>query len=95
MVTKIIFAHASVGCYACKMLRPRFTALMEQKKFKNIKWLDVTDDEQFDEAEKYHVRNIPTVIFLDVNEEIGREVGNLPDEEYLKYFEDNGTAVEQ
>lgn len=94
MVTKIIFAHASQGCYACKLLRPRFNALMTAKKFKNIKYLDVTDDDQFDEAEKYHVRNVPTVIFLDGETEIGREVGNLPDEDFLKYFDD-GKTVEQ
>lgn len=94
MVTKIIFAHASEGCYACRQLKPRFEALMHQRNFTNVTYLDVIDDDNFAQADKYRVKGIPTVIFFDVNEEIGREVGNLPDEEYTKYF-DNGETVEQ
>jgi len=86
MVTKIIFAHSPEGCYACRQLKPRFEKLMKEIGFDNVTYLDVSDEDNFEQADKYRVRGIPTVIFYDVNEEIGREVGNLPDNEYLKYF---------
>lgn len=86
MTTKIVFAYASEGCYACRVLKPRFMELMEKKGFTNIEWLDVTEDTNYDRATELNIKGIPTVIFFDDITEVGREVGNLPDEEYLKYF---------
>lgn len=86
MTTKIVFAYASAGCYACKVLKPRFGELMKNVGFDNVEYLDIMDENNKDKAEGLRIRGIPTVIFFDDITEIGREVGNLPDEEYLKYF---------
>lgn len=71
MVKQIIFMHAK-WCAPCKAL----AATLKQVTEVPIEEYDVDDNEEL--CEKYHIRNVPILIFLnDKNEELGRSVGNI------------------
>lgn len=71
MVKQIIFMHAK-WCAPCKAL----AATLKQVTEVPIEEYDVDNNEEL--CEKYHIRNVPTLIFLnDKNEELGRSVGNI------------------
>lgn len=63
-------------CGPCKMLLPVIDSLTESNKKNNITIGKVNVDENIDIAEKYAIRGVPTVIFIDnKGEEIQRVVG--------------------
>lgn len=71
MVKQIIFMHAK-WCAPCKAL----AATLKQVTEVPIEEYDVDNNEEL--CEKYHIRNVPILIFLnDKNEELGRSVGNI------------------
>ena len=60
-------------CGPCKMLTP----IMEQvkQKFSDVSFEDVNIDDQFEVAQKYYVRSVPTVIIEKDGEEVHRFAG--------------------
>jgi thioredoxin 1 len=60
-------------CGPCKMLTP----IMEnvKGKFTDVSFKDINIDEQFEEAQKYYVRSVPTVIIEKDGKEIQRFAG--------------------
>ena len=60
-------------CGPCKMLTP----IMEQvkEKFSDISFEDVNIDDQFEVAQKYYVRSVPTVIIEKDGKEVQRFAG--------------------
>ena len=60
-------------CGACKMLTP----LMEKIKpsYSDVSFRDINIDEEFEVAQKYFVRSVPTVIIEKNGEEVGRYSG--------------------
>lgn len=60
-------------CGPCKMLTP----IMEkvQSKFSDVSFESVNIDEQFEVAQKYYVRSVPTVIVEKDGKEIHRFAG--------------------
>jgi thioredoxin 1 len=60
-------------CGPCKMLTP----VMEQVKgkFNDVSFQDINIDEQFEVAQKYYVRSVPTVIIEKDGEEVQRFAG--------------------
>lgn len=60
-------------CGPCKMLTP----IMEQvkTKFTDVSFQDVNIDEQFEIAQKYYVRSVPTVIIEKDGKEVQRFAG--------------------
>lgn len=60
-------------CGPCKMLTP----IMEQVKgkFSNVSFEDINIDDQFEVAQKYYVRSVPTVIIEKDGEEVQRFAG--------------------
>lgn len=60
-------------CGPCKMLTP----IMEQvkTKFSDVSFQDVNIDEQFEVAQKYYVRSVPTVIIEKDGKEVQRFAG--------------------
>ena len=60
-------------CGPCKMLTP----VMEQVKgkFNDVLFQDINIDEQFEVAQKYYVRSVPTVIIEKDGEEVQRFAG--------------------
>ena len=63
-------------CGPCKMLLPVIDSLSESNKDNNITIGKVNVDENIDIAQKYSIRGVPTVIFMDnKGEELNRFVG--------------------
>jgi len=60
-------------CGPCKMLTP----IMEQVKgkFNDVSFQDINIDEQFEVAQKYYVRSVPTVIIEKDGQEVQRFAG--------------------
>ena len=60
-------------CGPCKMLTP----IIEQVKgkFNDVSFQDINIDEQFEVAQKYYVRSVPTVIIEKDGQEVQRFAG--------------------
>ncbi len=69
-------------CGPCKMLTPIIDELAEEFSDK-IKICKLNVDEVRDIAMSYRVMSIPTVIFFKGDEQIAREVGVKPKEDYI------------
>ena len=74
-------------CGPCKMLTP----IMEQVKgkFSDVQFEDIDIDSQFEIAQKYYVRSVPTVIIEKNGEEIERLVGVQSEMEYSNILREN------
>ncbi len=68
-------------CGPCKVLSP----LMEnvKTKFTNVKFENVDIDSQFEIAQKYFVRSVPTVIIEKNGKEVERFVGVQSELDYI------------
>jgi len=60
-------------CGPCKMLSPIMEKVKD--KFTDVSFQDVNIDEQFEVAQKYYVRSVPTVIIEKDGKEIQRFAG--------------------
>lgn len=77
-------------CGPCKVLAPVINEVKTQ--FSNVKFEDYDVDEAYNEATKYGIRSVPTVVIEKNGKEVGRFVGvqsklayvNLINEQMLK-----------
>jgi thioredoxin 1 len=60
-------------CGPCRVLTPIINEIKEQ--FPNVNFYDVDIDEEFEEATKYSIRSVPTVIVLKDGVEVDRIMG--------------------
>ena len=60
-------------CGPCKMLDPILKELIDENEDLDI--VDINIDENEDEASKFGVMSIPTLIFIKDNEEVDRTIG--------------------
>ena len=75
-------------CGPCKALNPIFENV--SKKFGNdvnFSYIDI--DEQFEQAQKYHVRSVPTVIVEKDGQEVQRFVGVQSELAYTNSINEN------
>lgn len=74
-------------CGPCKMLTP----IMEniKGKFSNVQFEDIDIDSQFETAQKYFVRSVPTVIIEKDGQEIERLVGVQSEMTYSNILKEN------
>lgn len=74
-------------CGPCKVLTP----LMEnvKTKFANVKFENVDIDSQFEIAQKYFVRSVPTVIIEKNGKEVERFVGVQSELAYINALNEN------
>jgi thioredoxin 1 len=74
-------------CGPCKVLTP----LMEnvKTKFSNVNFQNVDIDSQFEIAQKYHVRSVPTVIIEKDGVEVERMVGVQSELAYTNALNEN------
>lgn len=68
---KQILYFTATWCGPCKLLKPKIQAMQSQLP---ITILDV--DTNSEAVGKYSIRNVPTIIVTNGNNEIGRLVGN-------------------
>lgn len=84
-VSKVYFATAD-WCSSCKALKPNFIKWADENKIE-YKFIDVESDEGAELVEGNKIRNLPTLLFLDQDDNvIGRESGNIPVKEFDKYL---------
>ena len=79
-------------CGPCKMLAPIFHKVEQMEEFKDVEFksLDVEDDEAEDLAVKYQIRNVPTILLFDENNElITKQVGAMPEPMFIQFLKEN------
>jgi thiol-disulfide isomerase/thioredoxin len=91
MVKKIIRMGAS-WCMPCHAFGKTFDKVSEMEEYKDIEFksIDVEEDEEAEElVEKYGVRNVPTTLILDENNEIiNKVIGNVSFDDFTKTIND-------
>lgn len=75
-------------CNSCKAMSPIFNRIEKEFPEFDFQELDVESDEGVDFSIKYHVRNVPTIIILDENDNmIDRVVGTKSFDELKNIIE--------
>jgi len=64
--------HA-IWCGPCRALLPVFESI--KKKFGSVKFEDIDVDENYQQAEKYFIRSVPTVVIVKDGVEVDRFTG--------------------
>ena len=92
MSNKIIKFSAS-WCGPCKMMKPTFDKVSSMEEFKNIEFIsyDIEEDEQGVElVEKYNIKNVPTIVIADEDDEpIKKIIGLVSEKELINLIKDN------
>lgn len=84
-VTKIL-KFGATWCQPCRILSPIFHKVSNMNEFKDIDFydLDIDDLENRELVENYQIRNVPTVIAVDENNEVVRKiVGAVPEYQFV------------
>ena len=83
MIKEIVKVWAE-WCGPCKTLAPIFERVSKMDEFKDITFREVNAEDDDDFAEKYSVRNLPTILFLDENGDVvKRSVGSMRENELI------------
>lgn len=77
---KILLDLWAPWCGPCRMLIPRLEAMSSE--YDDIEFVKINVDENREFAMSLRVRNVPTVIIFNGEEEIGRIIGTKSDSEY-------------
>lgn len=85
----------SVKCIPCRQMQPVMKAIEEKYKDQvKVVFYDVWKAEQYEYAEKYGIKVIPTQVFLDKNgKEFFRHEGFYPEAEIDKLLQKRGLKV--
>ena len=89
---KKIIKISAEWCGPCKALAPIFHKISEMEEFKNVEFkeYDVDDEDGEEYVSKFSIRNIPTILILDENNElINKSVGALPENMLIKFLQEN------
>ena len=70
-----ILKFESDSCPQCKALSATLERITKENKI-DIKSIDIEEDNNQDLIRKYNIRSIPTLIFLNEDQEYNRLVGN-------------------
>ena len=70
-----ILKFESDSCPQCKALSVTLERISKENKI-DIKNIDIEEDNNQDLIRKYNIRSIPTIIFLNEDQEYNRLVGN-------------------
>jgi len=79
---KILFFSAP-WCGSCKILKPRINSLEKDGK---IQVEHLNSDNNPDLAIKYSIENIPTLILVEGEEEVGRLTGAKSKDQILEFY---------
>lgn len=69
---KILYFGAEF-CPTCKVMKPKFIAECQRLGFTDYEFVDGEENEEL--VEKYGIRNLPTLVFLDGDVVKGKEFG--------------------
>ena len=79
-------------CEPCKVMGKTFEKIKELTEFKDVEFneYDVDDDSSADLVQKFQIRNIPTIIICDENnEQLGKIVGVVNESLLVQAINDN------
>lgn len=85
----VVKRFSASWCGPCKMLKPVFNELSEQYSSNGVQFLEVDIDDNIDEASKYGVRSVPTVILEKNGVEVDRFVGVQSKYAYINSITEN------
>ena len=86
MVKKVIDCYAQ-WCGPCKALANTIKELSENAKYSSVEFekVDIETDEGEEYVEKYKIRGVPTVLFMDENGElVGKSVGSMSQDDLMQ-----------
>lgn len=77
-----VLKFGAIWCAGCTVMRPRWQEIEKENPWLNTKYFDGDKDfDEFDEMEKWQIKELPVFIFLDKNEnEIERLHGEIDKE---------------
>lgn len=86
MVKKVIDCYAQ-WCGPCKALANTIKEVSENAKYSSVDFekVDIETDEGEEYVEKYKIRGVPTVLFMDENGElVGKSVGSMSQDDLMQ-----------
>ena len=86
---KKIIKIGAEWCGPCKALEPIFQKISRMDEFKDaeFKSIDAEDDEALELVDKFQVRNVPTILVLnDNNELIDKMIGAAPESRLIQFL---------
>ena len=86
-----ILKFSATWCGPCKTLAPIFEKVKNMEEFDEVSFqeFDVDDDDSAELIEKYSIRNVPTIMFVDENNEpTKRVVGSLSEQNLVQLIRD-------
>jgi thioredoxin 1 len=89
-----IVKFATTTCPPCKMLKPIFEKLADNKDLENVIFI-AADANEHPQAYQYGVSSVPTLLFFKGQEVLGQNVGFVPEQplyDFLKKL-DNGEEI--
>ena len=94
-MVKRIIKFSATWCAPCRAFAPTFHKVMENEKYKGIKFeeFDVEKDEVGElYLEKYQIRNVPTTILLDEKDEVITKImGNVSEDNFISIIDEKMT----
>lgn len=90
-MVKRVIKFSAVWCGPCRVLAPIFHKTSQMKEFEGIDFyeLDIDDDDNAELVQQYQIRNVPTVLAVDENNEIVRRiVGAVPENQFISMLKD-------
>jgi len=76
-------------CNPCKVLAPIMEGVKSKFKLNEITFTDIDIDTNYEVAQKYHVRSVPTVIIEKNGEEVQRFTGVQSEMAYINALNEN------
>lgn len=86
-MVKKCFKFGASWCAPCKILSPVFEKVSKMDDFKNIEFkdFDIEEDDAVELVEKFAIRNVPTIVLLDENDEVlKKSIGSVPEDTLIE-----------
>lgn len=99
MLKKIIKVSA-LWCGPCKTFSPIFEKVSQMEKYKDIEFVKIDTDDTNEEGEeiiaKFDIRSIPTVLFLDENDNLLKKtIGLISEKNFIEIIDDTANNILQ
>lgn len=81
-----VIKFSSSWCGPCKVMSPIYDKISKMEKYKNVNFLsyDIEEDEDGIElVEQFKIKNVPTIVFADENNNVIRKIIGLVQEDNL------------
>jgi len=74
---KVLVDFWAEWCGPCKMMKPRIEKFAEENP--DVKVIFCNVDEEHEMAQHYSIRSIPTLVYFEDDEVIGKKIGSVSD----------------